>query len=251
MTILHEPSASHPESLATRRPLFVFRWEGWGHWWRDFAIMQIGFILVALWPTLLRQAHVDHLIPWGVVEHGIADKLSIDIGFAYVLATIAAILLSLIVRETFGWGSVLNFAFMTFLWADVMEQVVPDLHTSSLAGQLAWVFLAVPIGALGAAIYLSVNAGAGPRDNLMLAIARLLHTNVGVARVILEAGLVGIGLLLGGSIGWVTVAHIAVAGPAIWFAFRLLRLVRLNEFWGTARTTSDRVGHTGHEPTIA
>jgi uncharacterized membrane protein YczE len=170
------------------------------------------------------------------VEHGIADRLGIDIGFAYLITTIAAIALSLIVRQTFGWGSLLSFVFMTFLWVDVLEQVVPDLHTSSLAGQLAWVVVAVPIGALGTAIYLSVNTGAGPRDNLMLAIARLLRTNVGVARVILEAGLVGIGLLLGGSIGWVTLTHIAVSGPAIWFAFRLLRVEPVNEFWGTART---------------
>lgn len=233
--MLDQPTPVHQRHIATtRRPLFVFHWYGWRRFWRDFATMQVGFVLVALWFSLLRQVGVDDLIPWGIVEHGVADKLSIDVGFAYIIVNIAAVVLALLVRETYGWGSVAAFVLITLLWADLMELVVPDLHTDSLAAQLGWVVLAVPIGALGVAIYMSVNAGAGPRDTLMLWIARLLHTNVGVARVVLEVGLIGIGLLLGGSAGWVTLTHVAVAGPAIWLAFRLLGIEPRNELWGRA-----------------
>ncbi len=234
MAVLAEPRHSQVKHPAHRQPFFVFHWPGWRRGLRDFAIMQVGLVLVALWFTLMRQVGIDHLIPWGIVEHGIADQLSIDIGSGMVVAMVGAVIVGLLLRQTFGWGSVANVVFMTLVWADLLEQILPDLHTSSLAAQLAYVVLAVSIGAVGTAIYLSINAGAGPRDNLMLAIVRLAHVNVGVARVLLEAILVGIGLLLGGSVGWVTLTHMAVAGPAIWLSFRLFRLEPVNEFWGRA-----------------
>lgn len=53
------------------------------------------------------------------------------------------------------------------------------------------------------AIYLGVDAGAGPRDTLMLALSRLGRTSLRVARTCIEITVVAVGWLLGGtSVAW-------------------------------------------------
>ena len=66
---------------------------------------------------------------------------------------------------------------------------------------------------LGTGLYLSAELGSGPRDSLMVAVARYQRCSIARARVAVElAALLG-GLLLGGRAGAGTLVYAAAIGP--------------------------------------
>lgn len=123
--------------------------------------LQGGFALIGLSVGILVRAELGRLVPWGYLEYGLAESLSISVGFAYLLVTVAAFLLTGTLREPFGWGTVANFLFVTFLWVDVFGQNLPAL-TRGVGLQVVIVLLAALGGGFGTAIYVSTGAGAGP-----------------------------------------------------------------------------------------
>ena len=69
-----------------------------------------------------------------------------------------------------------------------------------------------------------MDAGAGPRDSMMLAIHRVTGLSVRVARGILELVVVTIGWLLGGPLGVGTLVFAILIGPSVQWAFKLLNV---------------------------
>ena len=63
--------------------------------------------------------------------------------------------------------------------------------------------------------------GAGPRDSLMLAVHRTTGVSIRLARGAIEIIVVLIGWLLGGPLGFGTVAFALLIGPSVQWAFRL------------------------------
>jgi uncharacterized membrane protein YczE len=141
-----------------RQPLFVFNWHGGRRFVRDFCIMQIGFFLTGLSISIIINSGLGLVVPWGLLEYAMAESLSIPIGLAFLVITIVAFLVAVLLREPFGWGSAANFIFVTFVWVDVCKNVVPQLVSQSVPRAL-FAMLAVVTGAFGSAIYLSVGAG--------------------------------------------------------------------------------------------
>jgi len=74
------------------------------------------------------------------------------------------------------------------------------------------------------AIYIGVNAGAGPRDSLMLALHRVTGISVRVARSSIELTVIFIGWLLGGPAGIGTAVFAFLIGPAVQWGFKLWRV---------------------------
>jgi uncharacterized membrane protein YczE len=77
---------------------------------------------------------------------------------------------------------------------------------------------------MATAIYIGVDAGAGPRDSLMLAIHRVTGFSIRAARGSIEVIVVLIGWLLGGPAGIGTVAFALLIGPAVQWAFKLFHV---------------------------
>ncbi len=211
--------------------IFVFHWYGWRRFFRDLLIMQAGFFLTALSITIFVNAGLGRFIPWGLFEYLLVDSFSVPIAGAFLLVTLAAFLIALLLREPFGWGTPVNFVFVGVLWTTILEEIVPPLP-GGIGLQVIYAVVAVVAGAFGTAIFLSVAAGPGPRDSLWLAIARRLRVNPGVAYAILDIALILIALLLGQSVGLATIVHALAVGPAVWLAFRLLNIKAGTELWG-------------------
>src|SRR5207237_5461819 len=74
---------------------------------------------------------------------------------------------------------------------------------------------------LGSGLYLSAELGSGPRDSLMLALARRRPFTVGWARAALEVGALGAGVLLGGQAGIGTLTYALAIGPVANWSVRL------------------------------
>ena len=90
--------------------------------------------------------------------------------------------------------------------------------------QVGMFLVGVLIQGIASAIYIGVDAGAGPRDSLMLAVHRTTGLSIRVARGIVEVLVVTIGWFLGGPAGFGTVAFALLIGPSVQWAFKVFNV---------------------------
>ena len=200
---------------------FVFQWRGWRQFVRDFAVIQVGFLLFGLAINIMVKAGLG-TSPWVAFEVALTRLLPITLGQALIITAVAIILLDVLLREPLGWGSLANMVSIG-LWVD---WTLPWLPTPPPQWwlQVPYLLLGVCVMGFATAVYVGVNAGAGPRDSLMLAVSRLLKVSVRVARTLVELVVVSVAWLLGGSIGVGTLIFALTIGPAVQLAFRALRV---------------------------
>jgi uncharacterized membrane protein YczE len=137
---------------------------------------------------------------------------------------VVVFLISLAARVRPGVGTVLNVLvigavidlLLAASWFDGVGEGPLPQRLACTAGGIASV-------AFGSALYLGAHLGPGPRDGLMVAIAQRTGWSVGLARGVLECTVLVVGVLLGGPVGFGTVAFALGIGPAVQVAFRLLR----------------------------
>lgn len=77
--------------------------------------------------------------------------------------------------------------------------------------------------ALGSGFYLGVRMGSGPRDGMMTALDKRGVT-LWKARFGIEATVMIVGVILGGTIGWGTVWFMFIIGPSVQLSVRQLSL---------------------------
>ncbi len=148
--------------------------------------------------------------------------MPITLGQASIGVAVIVVLMDIILREPLGWGTIANTIFIG-IWVDVLRPYVPSVPGLFLL-QIAYLLLGTLVMGFATAIYVGVDAGAGPRDSLMLALSRLGKVSLRVARTCIEVTVVVAGWLLGGP-AWVGTLVAAIAiGPAVQFAFRVLRV---------------------------
>lgn len=169
-----------------------------------------GIAVSSLGIVLMLQANVG-LEPWSVLQQGITLVLPVSYGLATVIAGAAAIGLAVLLGESFGVGTIVNIIGCG-VCIDVMLALdwVPQLH--SLPGGIAMLLAGLELLALGA----------GPRDALMVALARKTGRSAGVCRICADILVTVSGFLLGGQFGIGTVISALGLGSLINLNFSLL-----------------------------
>jgi uncharacterized membrane protein YczE len=185
---------------------------------RDFAVIQVGFAMFGLSIAMLIRAHLG-TSSWAVLEVALAGLIGLSVGAWSILIGLGVLVIALALREQVGWGTLGNIIFIG-VWLDVFLWLIPDV-TGAWVVQGAMLLGAVAVMGVATAIYIGVDAGAGPRDSLMLAIHRTTGVSVRVARGSIELAVVLVGWLLGGPLGIGTVIFAALIGPAVQASFRL------------------------------
>jgi len=94
----------------------------------------------------------------------------------------------------------------------------------NLVLRIGMFLLGVLVQGIATAVYIGVDAGAGPRDSLMLAIHRVTKLSIRLARGILEGIVVLAGWLLGGPLGVGTVVFALLIGPSVQWAFKVFKV---------------------------
>jgi len=193
----------------------------WNTFVRDLFVIQIGFMLYGLALALVIRANVG-TGTWLVLEVALADILKITIGTMTVIMGFVILIIVLIARERIGWGTLGNILCIG-PWLNFFLSFIPMLENNLLL-QIGMFLLGIFIQGIATAIYIGVDAGAGPRDSLMLAIHRITGLSIRVARGSLEVVVVTIGWLLGGPAGWGTLAFALLIGPSVQWAFKLFKV---------------------------
>jgi uncharacterized membrane protein YczE len=187
----------------------------------DFLVIQFGFVLFGLSIDMMVRANLG-LGPWDVLHMALTYHLPITLGEASIGVAFVVVLLDVILREPLEWGTIANMIFIG-VWIDILKPFVPSVP-SVFWIQIAYLLLGTIVMGFATAIYIGVDAGAGPRDSLMLALSRLSKTSVRRARTILEVSAVAVGWLLGGPAWLGTLVFALTIGPAVQLAFKLLRV---------------------------
>ena len=193
----------------------------WNTFVRDLFVIQIGFLLYGLALALVIRANLG-TTTWLVFEIALADIFKITIGQMTVYVGFSVLILALAMREKVGWGTLGNILSIG-PWLDLCLSLLPSIE-GNLFLQSIFFLAGILVQGIATAVYIGVDAGAGPRDSMMLAIHRVTGVSIRVARGILEITVVFIGWMLGGPLGIGTVVFALLIGPSVQWAFKLFKV---------------------------
>lgn len=203
------------------RKFFKFQWKGWKRFSWDFFVIQIGFLLFGISIDVIVQASLG-LDSWDVLQMALTYHLPITLGEASIGIAFLVVLIDVILKEPLGWGTLANVVFIG-VWVDVLRPYVPPVPHLILI-QIAYLLLGTLTMGFATAVYVGVDAGAGPRDTLMLAMSRLGKTSLRVARTAIEVTVVALGWFMGGP-AWLGTLIAAIAiGPSVQLGFKVLKV---------------------------
>ncbi len=208
----------------------------WNTFVRDLFVIQIGFLLYGLALALVIRAELG-TTTWLVFEIALADIFRISIGQMTIYVGFSVLVLALAMREQVGWGTLANILSIG-PWLDLCLWLIPSA-TGNLFLQIIFFLAGILVQGIATAVYIGVEAGAGPRDSMMLAIHRVTGLSIRVARGILEITVVFIGWMLGGPLGIGTVVFALLIGPSVQWAFKLLKVKPHQPVVEVAEATAD------------
>lgn len=163
------------------------------------------------------------LDPWDVFHQGLSGHVGLSFGMIVNVVGAIVLLLWIPIRQRPGIGTIAN-VLMIGLWADLSLWLIPSVQSLPLACTmlLAGIFLnGVATGA-----YIGAGLGPGPRDGLMTGLVKRTGGSVRVIRTGIELTVLGIGWLLGGTVGVGTLVYALAIGPII---HRMLPLFAIPE----------------------
>jgi uncharacterized membrane protein YczE len=200
-----------------------------------------GLFLFALGIVMTIQANLG-LSPWNIFHQGISFQLGISFGTANIVVAAVIIALVVLMRERVGVGTLCDMV-LVGVFADVLifADWIPEIRAffPGLLMMIGGLFVI----AVGSFFYIGAGYGAGPRDSLMIVMARRTRLPVGLCRALIESTAALCGWALGGSAGIGTLIAAFGIGITIQIVFTLLRFnVRaihqesLFESWAHMRT---------------
>jgi uncharacterized membrane protein YczE len=139
-----------------------------------------------------------------------------------VLTGLVVLVGAVTLREQIGWGTVGNILFIG-PWLDLFLTIIPSLE-GNLVLQTAGLLISILLTGIATAVYIGVNAGAGPRDSLMLAVSRVSGRSILLSRAVIEVLVVLLGWILDGPVGIGTLLFALLIGPAVQGNFRLFNV---------------------------
>jgi uncharacterized membrane protein YczE len=157
--------------------------------------------------------------PWTVLAQGLSTRLPISIGAATFLVSVIVLLLWIPLRERPGLGTISN-AIVIALSLQVMVLVLPT--PDHVVARLAMVLIGIALIGIGSGLYLTTNLGPGPRDGWMTGIHVRMGWPISAVRLGIEATVLLIGWILGGTVGVGTVLFALLIGPSVGYGLRLV-----------------------------
>jgi uncharacterized membrane protein YczE len=193
----------------------------WKTFPRDFFVIQIGFLLYGLSIALAIRANLG-TGTWAVLDVALSKITGWTPGTMTVLVGFAVLISALIMREQIGWGTLGNILSIG-PWLDLALYFIPSVE-NNWPVQLLMVLTGTLLQGIATAIYIGVDAGAGPRDSLMLAITRTTGISYRMARGLIEVSVLAVGWLLGGPAGIGTAIHALLVGTTMQWAFKIFHV---------------------------
>ena len=186
-----------------------------------FVRLIFGLFLYALGIVLTIRANIGYG-PWEVFHAGLGRTFGISIGNASILVGFIIILITLLLGEKPGVGTVLNMLLIGVFMDFILKSNIVPLAGNKFFG-LAVLIIGLYVISLASYFYIGSGFGAGPRDGLMIVLTRKTKLPIGIVRGTIELTATVAGWLLGGMAGIGTVISGLAIGFCIQSTFRLLK----------------------------
>jgi len=175
-------------------------------------IFLCGIFALALGASAVMEANLG-VASWDVLHIGLAKRSALSIGtWVQIIGILMVLFTAALERKQPQIGSAVNILligfFINWILAGHMLPVANNLWQSVLK-----LISGVGLMGLGSGMYVATALGAGPRDGLTLALARMWGRSVRLVRTILECIALLCGWLVGGPIAIGTFVAVFLVGP--------------------------------------
>ncbi len=184
--------------------------------------------------------------PWDVLNLGLSKSLGILYGNASIAVSLTILIIDILLREPIGIAM--------FMDAVVVGKAVDLFNYLRLVPPCRSLTTGIPLLLTGLVVlsytqyvYMAASLGCGPRDTLMVGLAkRAKRLPIGAVSIALLSAATLIGWLLGGPVGIGTLLCAFGTGPVMQFAFRTVHFdatgIRHQRLKDSARVFAGAIG---------
>jgi uncharacterized membrane protein YczE len=177
------------------------------------------------------------LDPWDVFHQGLTRHTGMTIGIASAVVGVAVLLAWIPLRNRPGIGTIAN-VIVIAVTVDAALWLLPT--PTSLGVRIAMMVGAVVLNAFSTVLYIGAALGPGPRDGLMTGLVVRTGLSVRVVRTSIEATVLAVGWLLGGTAGAGTLVYALGIGPLVQLILRITpKRVLAVSGWASVADASD------------
>lgn len=178
---------------------------------RRFIQLQLGLLAYGVSLALLVRADLG-LNPWSVFHQGLSGLTGISLGLVVNIVGALVLLIWIPLRQRPGIGTICNVLVLGTA-ADVTLSMLPPI--TGLPLRIAFLVGAILLNGVATGAYIGAGLGPGPRDGLTTGGVRLTGWEVRWVRMAIEASVLALGWMLGGTIGVGTVLYALSNGPLL------------------------------------
>ena len=177
---------------------------------RRTAQLFAGLVLYGVGMALMVESNLG-LTSWDVFHQGLSKVTGLSFGLVVVLLGIPILLLWIPLRQRPGFGTMANLVVIGFV-VDGALAALP--HPAALWLRVVYLVTGIGVIGVGTGFYIGARMGPGPRDGLMTGlVARFPRLSIRLVRTAIELTVLGLGWLLGGTVGIGTLAFALSIGP--------------------------------------
>ena len=157
--------------------------------------------------------------PWDVLNLGLSKSLGILYGTASIAVSCFVLAVDILMRETIGVAMFID-AVVVGKAVDFFNRIGAVPRASAMLAGVLMLFAGLVVIAYTQYLYMVASLGCGPRDTLMVGLAkRVRRIPIGAVSIALLCAVTLTGYLLGGPVGVGTLICAFCAGPIMQFAF--------------------------------
>jgi uncharacterized membrane protein YczE len=169
-----------------------------------------GLALYGIGMALMIESRLG-LTSWDVFHQGLSKVTGLSFGLVVILLGVPILVLWIPLRQRPGFGTIANLVVIGFV-VDGALAVIGD-H-AALWVRVGYLVGGILVIGIGTGLYIGAGMGPGPRDGLMTGIvARFPRLSIRLVRTALELTVLVLGWLLGGTVGFGTLAFALAIGP--------------------------------------
>jgi uncharacterized membrane protein YczE len=177
------------------------------------------------------------LDPWDVFHQGLAQHTGSTIGVASAVVGVVVLLAWIPLRNRPGIGTIAN---VVVIAITVDAGMLLMEQPTSMPLRVAMMVGAVVLNAFSTVLYVGAGLGPGPRDGLMTGLVVRTGRSVRLVRTSIEATVLTLGWLLGGTVGVGTVLYAFGIGPLVQFFVHITpKRVLAVSGWSSVAQASD------------
>jgi len=176
----------------------------------------VGLAVMSFGVSMIIEGKALGVGPWDVLHIALFESVGLSIGsWAVITGVVIVGSTSLLLKEWPKLATCLNML-LCGVFIDFFNWILPN--SAGVFFDVFYFLVGVIVIGMGCALYISPKLGAGPRDTLMMLLAKKFGWSIGNARLAMEALIAIIGWLFGGPIGVGTIIIALFTGYIVQFS---------------------------------